>query len=147
MSSAGQQLVAGRIPGEEIARTEATADSSNFTTTETTVISVVAPVVAGRTYKIVFSGHGSSSVGTDVVIFRLRDTNSVGVERQSDIVEVNGSTTLGQSSYMERSLAVTTTENRTWVVAGVRGVGGSGNCRLEAATSRPAYLRVVYESG
>jgi hypothetical protein len=141
----GNLNVAGRIPGQEIAQTELVADSSNFTTTETTVISVTAPVVAGRTYKIVFSGHGSSDVGTDVIVFRLRDTNATGTERQSDICEVNGSTTLGKSSYMERSLPVTVTEDRTWVVAGVRTAVSSGNCRLEAAGIRPAYLRVIYE--
>jgi hypothetical protein len=146
VSSAGQLLVAGRIPGEEIASTEVTADSSTFTTTETTVISVTAPVVAGRTYRIVFDGHGNSSTGTDAITFRIRDTDANGTERQTDRCNITGSTTSGASSHMERKITATGTENRTWVVTGVR-VGAGGNCFLEASGTRPTYLTVYYVSG
>jgi hypothetical protein len=148
VSSAGQLLVAGRIPGEEIASTEVTADSATFDDSpEVVVISVTAPVVAGRTYRIVFDGHGNSSTGTDAITFRIRDTDASGTERQTDRCNITGSTTSGASSHMERKITVTGTENRTWVVTGVRVGATGGNCFLEASGTRPTYLTVYYVSG
>src|SRR5690606_9229097 len=137
----------GGIPGELIASSQVTADSATFTTTETTVLSVTAPLVSGRTYRVAFYGKFATTVAGDIGVARMREDSSTGPERQSDFLDFNkASTTIGYSCYMEFEYTASSTGNKTFVVTGVRNVG-SGTLRLEAASNRPSYLRVEYVSG
>ena len=147
MAFAGQIAVAGRIPGELIASSVSTSDSATFTTTETTVLSVTAPLVSGRTYRVIFFGKFASTVAGDIGVARIREDNSTGPERQSDYLDFNtASLTIGYSCYMEFEYQASSTGNKTFVVTGVRNTG-TGTLRLEAAGHRPSYLRVEYVSG
>jgi hypothetical protein len=145
-SSAGFQLAAGRIPGELIASSVATADSSNFTTTEVVVMTVTAPLVTGRTYSIWAGPTFHSTVDGDVVFAQLRedDVSGNGLDRTDDYIRVTTSTI--DRTLLFSMFTATATGNKTFVVTGDR-VIGSGNCRLEASTNRPAYMLVRYESG
>lgn len=145
-SSSGFQLVAGRIPGELIASSAATADSANFTTTEVIVMTVTAPVVIGRRYSIWAGPTFHSSVDGDVVHSQLREDNVSGtvLDRTDDYIRVT-TTTIDRTTLFAMYTA-DATENKTFVVTGDR-VSGTGNCRLEADTIRPAFMLVRYESG
>lgn len=145
-SSAGFQLAAGRIPGELITSSVATADSANFTTTEVIVMTITAPLVTGRTYSIWADPTFHSSVDGDVVHSQLREDNVSGtiLDRTDDYIRVT-------TSAIDRTIlfslyTATATANKTFVITGDR-VSGTGNCRLEAATNRPAYMLVRYETG
>lgn len=144
---AGQSAIAGKMPGERIATDIDVSDSATFTTTETTVQSVTADLVSGRIYGIHFYGHANSSVGTDHVVFRIREDNSTGTELQSDVVGVDGSTTLGTKSELYAEYTAVATGSKTFVVAGIRTAASTGNCFLEAGSNRPSYLYVDYIRG
>jgi hypothetical protein len=144
---AGQTLVAGRIPEERLAKTEVIADSSTTTTTELTVITVVAPLVSGGIYRVTAYGHVNSSVGTDTVTTRIREDSSVGNELQQDGgIAIAGSTTSGRKFYMQVEYTAVATGNKTFVVT-VNRSSGTGNVNLEASGARPAYAYVDYIRG
>jgi hypothetical protein len=145
-SSAGFQLAAGRIPGELIASSAAVSDSANFTTTETVVLTVTAALVSGRTYSVWAGPTFHSTVDGDVVHSQMRQDNVSGtvMDRTDDYIRVTATTI--DKTILFALYTATTTGNKTFVVTGDR-VSGSGNCRLEADTIRPAYMLVRYETG
>lgn len=143
---AGETIIAGKVPGERIATDTETADSATFTTTETVVMTVVAPLVIGRTYRVTMYGKANSSVGTDDITWRIREDNVTGSEMQSDRVEVAGSATTGRKISMEVEHTASATADKTFVVTGVRSTG-TGNHFLEANSARPVYLYVDYIRG
>lgn len=145
-STAGLQLVAGRIPGERIATNIRTGDSSTFTTTETTVDSVTAALVSGRTYRVRWTVQWASSVANDDVAGRIREDNSTGTELAFGKVRSLDASSTGWSGWVEGEYTAVSTGNKTFVWTGVR-FAGTGNCRAEAATTRPIYLYVDYISG
>lgn len=148
MSSAGQQLIAGRIPGERIGTTVVTADSSNFTTTETTVMSITVPLVSGRTYAIYAYPKFASSVDNDDVTVNIREDNSTGTGLQQDSLELTHDlqSTRGETRPMYAEYTAVSTANKTFVVSAVR-AAGTGNIRLEASADKPNYLFIEYVSG
>jgi hypothetical protein len=147
MSSAGQQLVAGRIPGERIATTEAVADSADFDDTpEAVLMSVDVDVVNGRTYRPRFFGKIASTAAADLVTIRLREDNLTGSIRAHGIVQVLTTSSFGYPIMLEFEFDATGTSTKTFVITGQR-LAGSGQCRLEASTSGPAYLYADYISG
>lgn len=144
MSSAGQQLVAGRIPGEQIARQDATSDSATFTGTEVELQTVTAAVVSGRTYKIVYDwgceitidGSVRSQVRLDTVsgtIIGIRDT------------AVDASTTVN-SCRVETFWTATSTTSQTFSGTG-RVTGGGGTANRNADATFPSFMYVEYVSG
>lgn len=147
MSSAGQQLIAGRIPGERIATTEETTDSATFTTTETVVMTVTAPLVIGRTYQIRFVGHFVSTVAGDFIVVTLREDGLAGSIRQQQIIEIPGTAAAGfPAPPTEAEYTATGSADKTFVVTADR-LSGSGTYHLEAASSRPCFLAVNYIRG
>lgn len=146
-SSAGQQLVAGRIPGEIIGMTTVTADTSTFTT-ETIVASITVPLVSGRTYSIQAQAKFASSVDDDDVTALLREDNTSGTALQSDRNELSTDNqgSFGQTFHLLAFYTAVATANKTFVLTGARDAG-TGNIRLEAAATRPTLLIVRYESG
>lgn len=140
MPLAGEKILASDVQTRIVTDTQ-TTDSANYTTTETTVQTVTAALVAGRVYKIVAQSRASSSTGTDTIVARLREDTSTGTELQSYFVDVSGSTTIGAAVVMEALYTAVGTGNKTFVLTGVRSVG-AGNCRLEASPLRPSYLYV-----
>jgi uncharacterized protein (DUF3084 family) len=149
MSSAGQLLVAGRLPGEVIGTpTVVVADSSTFTTTESGALaSVTVPLISGRTYRVRFTGGWNSTVLADTITVRLREDTASGTQVDSDTINTPLVSSLrGGKVSVEGRYTATATANKTFVVTGQR-EAGTGNCRLAASTLRPAILEVLYESG
>ena len=147
MSSAGFQLLAGRIPGERIATTVVSSDSSTFTSTEVSLATVVAPVVAGRTYRVRAVGQFGSTVSNDRVSPRIRQDSVAGSEMVGTNIDITaGGITFGWPFDIEAEFTAGTTENKTFVLTGDRS-SGSGNCHLEAASTRPTFLYVDYIRG
>lgn len=143
-STAGFQLVAGRIPGERIATTTVTADSAGFTTTETSLATVTAALVSGRVYRVVWvpaweitaDGPVRATIREDNVsgtVLGLRDT----------WVDNSGTATGG---YVEVLYTAVSSANKTFAGTGDVLAGG-GTCNLNAATTFPTYLYVDYISG
>lgn len=136
----------GRVPGQLIASSAATSDSSNFTTTEVVVMTVNASLVSGRVYSIWAGPTFHSSVDGDVVHTQLREDSVSGTvrDRTDDYIRVSPAA-IDKTVLFSLYTAVST-GTKTFVVTGDR-VAGTGNCRLEADTIRPAYMLVRYESG
>lgn len=145
--SSGTELVGGRIPGERIATTTATADSSTFTTTQTQVMSVTAPLVDGRTYRVRFAGRWASSAAGDDLIGRLREDSTSGTQMQIGQQDISSTSGAGFGPMtLEAEYTAVATGNKTFIVTGVRN-GGTGNNRLQAAADAPALLYVEYIRG
>ena len=144
MSSAGFQLVAGRIPGERVATSILTSDSSGFTTTETTIQSVTGvPVVSGRTYRVRAHFTLQSTNAGDVATVRIRADNTSGALVQSGITDGLVTGSLGPRITIEGEFVATTTESKTFVLTGVR-LSGSGTINRDASASNPSYLYVDF---
>lgn len=144
MSSAGFELVAGRIPGEEIARTTVTSDSSTFTTTETLMASVTAALVSGRVYKIVFDAAFEITVDGVLRVSIHEDNVSGTVLNLRDCNIDNSGTATG--GFVQAYYTAVSTANKTFVATGDVLVGG-GTANLNAAATFPTYLYVEYVSG
>lgn len=146
MTSAGQQLVAGRIPGERIATTVYDTDSSNFTTSETEIASVTASLVSGRTYRVRMVTRIGTSVANDIGTPRIREDNTSGTEMTVDYLALPNAGTAGNWYSAEAEYTAVSTGNKTFVGTCLRG-GGTGNLRREAASTRPTYIYVDYIRG
>lgn len=145
--ASGTELVGGRIPGELVGTSTATANSGTFTTTETVVMTTVASVVQGRTYRVWFYGALSSSVAADAIACRIREDGVAGTELQLRLhVVQSGSGTSGVPTPLEGRYVADVTEAKTFVVTGQR-ASGSGNINLRAAGTFPCLLDVYYKSG
>jgi hypothetical protein len=148
MSSAGFQLVAGRIPGERLATTIRTSDSSGFTTTETVIDSVTAALVSGRTYRVRWVVAWASTVSADTVFSRLREDNLTGTQLQ--LLRCALTTAAGAGTRwvgaVEAEYTAVSSGNKTFVGTGVR-VTGTGTITAHAASTYPIYLYVDYIRG
>jgi hypothetical protein len=143
-STGGFQLVAGRIPGERIATSTITSDSSTFTTSEVQVATVTAPLVTGRLYKVVF--NGAYEITADGVLrSSIRENNTSGtvVQLRDISIDNSGSAT---GAYVEGYYTAVSTADKTFVTTGDVLVGG-GTANLNASATFPAYMYVEYISG
>jgi hypothetical protein len=146
MPAAGGTVIAGKVSGERIATTIATSDSANFTTTETEVQSVVAPVVIGRIYRVMFHGSFASSVAGDALFVRIREDSLTGTQLQSTAFTIDTTTSVGWKCTLIAEYTADATEDKTFKLTAIR-AGGTGNCRIEAEADHPAYLYVDYIRG
>lgn len=147
MALAGRTAEAGRIPGQRIATTVETSDSSTFTTTETEVLSVTASLVEGRTYRFRFQCRFGSSVSDDIIIYRIRQDDTSGTTQQIGrfhIATSSGSTGLPVTD--EWQYTATATGDKTIIVTGQRTIG-SGNIYRAATTGGPSYFYCDYIEG
>jgi len=142
MSSAGQQLVAGRVPGERIATTVSTANSAAITTTETIVDSVTAPLVTGRVYRVRWAGHILGAAISDQGLIRIRETNVAGAAIQ--IGRIKTPTATNYPIDLEAEFTAVATGNKVFVATLQREVGTV--TRIANAT-QPVYLYVDYIRG
>jgi hypothetical protein len=134
------------MPGERIAGTIVTADSSTFTA-ETVVISVVAPLVSGRTYRVRSIPGWMSTVSDDAVQGRLREDSVSGTQLDATEVRIGRvSSTAKYVTPVEARYTATSTGNKTFVVSGAR-IAGTGDVNLVGASNRRNHLDVCYESG
>jgi hypothetical protein len=145
MSTAGFQLVAGRIPGERLATSVETTISASFTTTETVIHTVTAALVTGRTYAVHLHTRILSDVNGDNVDVRIREDNVSGTTLQlirRDLL----STAIPETLYLYAEYTAVATGNKTFVGTGDR-TTGSGNLTRNLDPAVPGYLFVEYISG
>ncbi|HEX6579222.1 MAG TPA: hypothetical protein VF082_12730 [Jiangellaceae bacterium] len=142
MSSAGDQLVAGRIPGERINTAIRTAGSASVTTTETIIDTVTAALVSGRTYRITWDFAFTISVATDQHFARIREDNTTGTQLQGFRI-APGATASSYPCHKEAEYTAVSTGNKTFVGTFVR-TSGTGNVSSLGAATNPQYLYVDY---
>jgi hypothetical protein len=140
---AGQVATAGRVPGERIATTTVTSDSSTFTTTETEVASVTAALVSGRTYRVRYAARFGSTVAADWLKASIREDDTSGTVLTNDNMILEQTSTSGWPVAGEAEYTAASTADKTFVLTGDR-ISGTGDCRLEAAATHPTYLTVDY---
>lgn len=145
-TSAGQLLVAGRIPGEEIAVTEVTADSAGFTTTAIELASVTAPVVNGRTYWVIYDMAVQSSVAGDVARLSIHEDTISGTELQIRHHPLPDTAATASNSISRARFTATATANKTFALRGVR-QDGTGTLNVNAASNFPSFMWVEYVEG
>lgn len=118
---------------------ETTVDSANFTTPEVGVLTGVASVVAGRTYRIRFEGRWASSAASNIIT-RIRQDTAAGDEVSVGQVEVPTASSLGFGPrIMGGEFVAPSTGDKTFVATAVRN-GAGGDCRLEATNAAPARM-------
>ncbi|MGH3735859.1 MAG: hypothetical protein ACRDT6_09600 [Micromonosporaceae bacterium] len=144
MPLAGETIIAGKIPGERIATDIRTANSAGVTTTETSVQSVVAPVVQGRIYRVRWHGDLASTVAADEFLVRIREDTVAGTAL--DFRRYRAHTTANFPYSTETEYTADATENKTFHLTLIRSAG-TGTGRLNAAASAPAFLYVDYIRG
>jgi hypothetical protein len=145
MALAGETIIAAKVPGERIATAIETANSGNVTTTETVIMTVVAPVVISRIYRVTFWGLIDTSVANDRVRVRIREDSVTGNTLQISS-NVLTDAVIAEASPTEAEYTADATEDKTFVATLLR-VSGSGNEILAAASTNPAYLYVDYIRG
>jgi hypothetical protein len=146
MAQAGETIIAGRIPGERIATTTRSSNSSGITTTETVVDSVTASLVEGRTYKIRWFGQVFSSVADGYTRLRIREDSVSGTEvdqrqRSTDIAANQAFPVILEGEYI-----AVATGSKTFVATLVR-QAGTGTVTAQAGSANPTRLTVEYVSG
>lgn len=142
----GQKLTPGRFSGERIETSTETADSSTFTTTETSIGSVTASLVTGRTYRVRLFTRIGTTVANDVAIVRVREDSVAGAELVGDATAALTTSVTGNTVIQEIEYTATATGAKTFVATCVRSTG-SGSLRREASSTRPTYLYVDYIRG
>lgn len=145
MVLAGETAEAGRVPGERLDTDIITADTANVDTTETVLASVAAPVVQGRTYKIVFDGAVQLSVADDQFLVHIREDSVTGTQIGSRRVTA-ASTNVNQPFHFEGEYTAAATGTKTIVLTFER-VSGTGTIHIDAGLSNPSYFYIEYNRG
>lgn len=122
-----------------------TTNSGNITTTETSVGSVAASLVSGRTYAVWFHGAADTSVAADTADCRLREDSVSGTEMTLRRVYLHDASGRFPVVLYAEYTAVATAA-KTFHATYVRGSGGGNIIRVASATI-PTYLFVDYISG
>lgn len=145
MAAAGQIITAGRIPGERIATASITSDSASITTTETSIASVTATLVAGRTYRIKYVTRiGTGTAGT-VALIRIREDTVGGTELVGDNIYLGSGGGAGNGVMMEGEYTAAATGAKTFHLT-LQRASATGDVRREGSFM-PTYLYVEYISG
>jgi hypothetical protein len=142
MPAAGETIIAGRVSGERIATAIETSNSAGITTTETVVMTVVAPVVIGRIYKVVLAGGIRSSVAADTANGRIREDSLTGTQLTVRRVNIAAGATVLHWP-LEVEYTADATEDKTFV-ATMHRASGSGTILLSAGSDFPSYLYVDF---
>jgi hypothetical protein len=141
MPLAGETIIAGKIPGEQVGFDIETGDSSGVTTVETVVQTVVAPVVAGRIYRVTFYGDLASTVAADQFFTRIREDSVSG--NVLDLRRYRAHATVNFPYRVEIEYTADATEDKTFVLTLIR-ESGTGTGRRDASATSPSYLYVDY---
>jgi hypothetical protein len=142
MPLAGETIIAGKVPGERIATQVRTSDSAGVTTTETAVDTVVAPVVAGRIYRIRYSMRVNSNAANDDPRVTIREDNATGTQ----LMLVNLDIPIlfrAPQTVLEVEYTADATEDKTFVGT-IDRIGGTGTLIAVASAVSPTYLCVDY---
>lgn len=147
MSSSGQQLVAGRVPGERIATTVRTSDgSATSSTTEQGTDSVTAALVSGRTYRITSVMHLTYTVAADRFLHRIRTDTTSGTQLNYERDLVPSSVAGPWPSRVEAEFTASATGDQVFLGTLAR-EAGTGTAQARGASTNPGYLYVDYIRG
>lgn len=127
-----------------LATTIRTSNTSTFTA-ETSINTVTASLVSGKTYRVSWRIGGTSSVANDVIRYRLREDNLTGTQLQlrNAIVPV---ATSAWPCQLEAEFTAASTGSKTFAGTAQR-VIGTGNITCTGSAIEPAYLYVDYIRG
>lgn len=133
-----------RYPGERIATTIVSTDSSGFTNAaEVIIASVTAPLISGLTYRIWFWGGIQSTITGDELQTRIRENNAAGTQLSFNSTSITRASATGDwTATLEAQYTAVATEDKTFVVTGIRAVG-TGTGRIETA-QKPALFYVEF---
>jgi hypothetical protein len=134
-------------PITRVATTVATAVSSNFTA-EAVVMTVTAPLVSGRTYRVTMDARFAAATAGNDVFTRIRLGNTTagatiqegGMDLDYQIQNSRGQTLTYGVEYTAGS-----TGNQAFALTAQMDSGTNG--RLEATANKPSYLYVDYVRG
>lgn len=138
--AAGQNITAEALNRRE-ATTIAITDSATFTTTETLLDTVTATLVAGRTYRVRWSGGLVTTVAGDVALIRMRENDMAGTLLVERNFYLGSASSGGFGMDLEGEFTATSSGDKTFVVTGTRN-GGTGTHHADGTVTRPRYLYV-----
>lgn len=145
MSNTGQQVIAGRIPGERIASGPRTTTPATFTA-ETAVDTVTAALVSGRRYAIHWYANVQSSVAADQVGIKIREDSVSGTQMTNQRAPVLTTAGVAYPVAQYAEFTAVSTGNKTFVGTMVRSVG-TGNITAGASATQQAHIYVEYLDG
>ena len=145
MTTAGQKLVAGAVPGERIATTIRTSNSSGVTTSETSIDTVTFAAVSGRTYRITYDASVKTTVAADRFYVRIREDSSSGtlLRYNQRYLHTNSA---AWPVHVEAEWTASSTGSKT-IVGTIQRAAGTGTGDIEADATNPSYLYVDYIRG
>lgn len=117
-----------------------TSSSGTFTTTETVVDTVTAPLITGKLYEVLWTTNAQSSVANDVVLARIREDALAGTQIMDGRVDASAANVNFLVALRVIYTAVAT-GNKTFVGTFVRS-SGTGNVLRYAAATSPSTLSV-----
>lgn len=117
-----------------------TSDSASITTTETTTLSLVVYLEAGKTYELTSYARMTTTVANDVAHCRIRLTSTAGSELGLSGIGIPTTNTNGFPAIVLTEYTAVSTGNQTFVHTVVRS-SGSGNIQHRGASNQPGWLR------
>lgn len=133
------------FPGQRIATSARTASVGTFTV-ETVIDTVVAPLIAGKTYILTWYGRLFKDVADGIARFRIREDSISGTVLA--ITQLYTTVTINQSfpTIIKVQYTATATGDKTFVTTSNRQTG-TGNLTAQAAADAVAYFYVDYVEG
>ncbi len=123
------------------------ANSANITSaTATTVMTLVVNLVVGQTYSLFWQGRVSSTVAGDMVLARIKPTNSAGTDMNVTGLYIGTTSAAGFNLDLYAEFVAPSTGSFTFVVTLERSTG-TGTVNLKASATGPAYFLCDYISG
>ncbi|WP_328850252.1 hypothetical protein OG994_16600 [Micromonospora globbae] len=143
--SVNDLITSGRVSGSRIATQLVTGDSGSVTTTETSIGSITAPLVAGRIYRIRYVTRVGTTASGDRAFVRIREDTVSGSELVGDSWYLVNPGAAGTPCSMEGEYTAPATGNKTFHLTLQRDVG-TGTLRREGSFM-PTYIYVDYIRG
>lgn len=133
------------FPGQRIATATRIVNVGTFTA-ETVIDTVVAPLIAGKTYILTWYGRLFKDVADGIARFRIREDSISGTTLA--ITQLYTTVTINQSfpTIMKVQYTATATGDKTFVTTGNRQTG-TGNLTAQAAADAITYFYVDYVEG
>lgn len=128
--------------------TPRTSNSASIGGTETTIDSVTAQLVIGRTYKVTWATGYAAGTAGDTVFLRLREDNSTGTQMVIDRRDSRLTSGPGArwGAHVEAEYTALATGSKTFVGTLIV-ASGAGTAQIIAAATLPSYLYVDYIRG
>jgi hypothetical protein len=121
------------------------ANSATITsTTPTSVLTLSANLISGKTYAIVFTGRPSSSVAGDFAIVRIKTVSATGTDLNHATIFLGSATGAGLELECYAEFTAASTGAVLFVATLERVTGGTGNIILRASSTGPAFLTCDY---